>query len=139
MSTGKLVVLSAPSGTGKTSVCKKLLKRNPNWKFSISATTRPLREDEVDGKDYIQMSNDKFEHFVKFGDFLEWEWVHGNKYGTLMGPLEEVLDAGGLMLLDIDVKGGISVMEEFPESSIGIFIEPPGDDIPEKLEILEEN
>ena len=64
MSTGKLVVLSAPSGTGKTSVCKKLLKRNPNWKFSVSATTRPLREDEVDGKDYIQMSNDKFEHFV---------------------------------------------------------------------------
>ena len=138
MSTGNLVVLSAPSGTGKTSVCKNLLKRNPNWKFSVSATTRPLRDDEVDGKDYIQMTNAKFEHFVKFGDFLEWEWVHGNKYGTLMGPLEDVLDEGGIMLLDIDVKGGLSLMDEFPDETIGIFIEPPGDDIPEQLEILEE-
>ena len=80
----------------------------------------------------------KFEHFVKFGDFLEWEWVHGNKYGTLMGPLEDVLDEGGIMLLDIDVKGGLSLMDEFPDETIGIFIEPPGDDIPEQLEILEE-
>ena len=138
MSTGKLVVLSAPSGTGKTSVCKKLLKRNPNWKFSVSATTRPLREDEVDGKDYIQMSNEKFDHFVKFGDFLEWEWVHGNKYGTPIGPLEDILDSGGIMLLDIDVKGGLTVMNEFPDETIGIFIEPPGDDVPEQLEVLEE-
>ena len=138
MSKGKLVVLSAPSGTGKTSVCKKLLERNPKWAFSISATTRPLRDGEVDGKDYIQMSNEKFEHCVKFGDFLEWEWVHGNKYGTPIGPLEDVLDDGGTMLLDIDVKGGKTVMEEFPENTVGIFIEPPGDDVPEQLEILEE-
>ena len=138
MSTGKLIVLSAPSGTGKTSVCKDLLKRNPKWKFSVSATTRPLRNGEVDGKDYIQMSNEKFEHFVKFGDFLEWEWVHGNKYGTPIGPLEDVLDSGDIMLLDIDVKGGLNVMDEFPDESIGIFIEPPGDDLAEQLEILEE-
>jgi len=138
MSTGKLIVLSAPSGTGKTSVCRKLLKRNPKWKFSVSATTRPLRNGEVEGKDYIQMSNEKFEHFVKFGDFLEWEWVHGNKYGTPIGPLEDVLDSGGIMLLDIDVKGGLTVMNEFPDETIGIFIEPPGDDVPEQLEVLEE-
>ena len=138
MSTGKLIVLSAPSGTGKTSVCKYLLKRNPKWKFSVSATTRPLRDGEVDGRDYIQMSNEKFEHFVKFGDFLEWEWVHGNKYGTPIGPLEDVLDNGDIMLLDIDVKGGLNVMDEFPNESIGIFIEPPGDDLAEQLEILEE-
>ena len=81
MSTGNLVVLSAPSGTGKTSVCKNLLKRNPNWKFSVSATTRPLRDDEVDGKDYIQMTNEKFEHFVKFGDFLEWMNSFGSSFG----------------------------------------------------------
>ncbi len=135
---GKLIVLSAPSGTGKTSVCKQLLKNNPKWKFSVSATTRPLREGEVDGKDYIHMSNEKFEHNVKFGDFLEWEWVHGNKYGTPIGPLENILDDGGTMLLDIDVKGGLTVMEEFPENTLGIFIEPPGDDVPEQLEILEE-
>ena len=138
MSKGKLVVLSAPSGTGKTSVCKQLLQRNPKWVFSISATTRDLREGEVDGKDYIQMSNEKFEHCVKFGDFLEWEWVHGNKYGTVISPLEDALDNGELMLLDIDVKGGMNVMDEFPDETISIFLEPPGDDIPEQLEILEE-
>ena len=138
MSTGKLIVLSAPSGTGKTSICKKLLGKNSQWKFSISATTRELREDELEGKDYIHMSNEKFEHFVKFGDFLEWEWVHGNKYGTPIGPLEDILDSGGIMLLDIDVKGGLTVMNEFPDETIGIFIEPPGDDVPEQLEILEE-
>jgi guanylate kinase len=86
MSTGNLVVLSAPSGTGKTSVCKKLLNRNPNWKFSVSATTRELRQEEVDGRDYIYMSNEKFEHAVMFGDSAEWEWVHGNKYGTPIDP-----------------------------------------------------
>ena len=138
MNTGKLIVISAPSGTGKTTICKQLLKQNPEWKFSISATTRDLREEEVDGSDYIFMPNDKFEHAVKFGDFLEWEWVHGNKYGTLIGPLEDALDSGHTMLLDVDVKGGISVMEEFPDESLGIFIEPPGDDLPEQLEILEE-
>ena len=84
------------------------------------------------------MSNEKFEHFVKFGDFLEWEWVHGNKYGTPIGPLEDVLDSGAIMLIDIDVKGGLNVMDEFPNESIGIFIEPPGDDLAEQLEILEE-
>ena len=138
MSIGTLVVLSAPSGTGKTSVCKELLNRNKKWKFSISATTRPLRDGEKEGVDYIKMSNEKFEHYVKFGDFLEWEWVHGNKYGTPIGPLEDVLDSGGVMILDIDVKGGLTVMNEFPDETIGIFVEPPGDDVAEQLEVLEE-
>ena len=138
MNKGKLFVLSAPSGTGKTTILKKLLKNNPKWEFSVSATNRELREEEIDGKDYIYMSNEKFDHSVKFGDFLEWEWVHGNKYGTPIGPLEDSLDKGSKMLLDIDVKGGLSVMEEFPDETIGIFIEPPGDEIAEKLEILEE-
>jgi len=138
MSTGKLIVISAPSGTGKTTICKRLLKNNPEWKFSISATTRELREGEVDARDYIYISNEKFEHAVMFGDFLEWEWVHGNKYGTPIGPIEDALGAGHTMLLDVDVKGGMSVMEEFSDETIGIFIEPPGDDLPEQLEILEE-
>lgn len=133
-----LIVLSAPSGTGKTTICKELLKRNKNWKFSVSATTRPPREKEIDGKDYIFMSNQKFDHMAKFGDFLEWEWVHGNKYGTLAGQLEDVIDNNEIMLLDIDVKGGFSIMEEYPENSFSIFIEPPGFDIPEKKLVLEE-
>ena len=138
MNKGKLIVLSAPSGAGKTSICKQLLKRNSDWKFSISATTRSLREGEKDGIDYIKMSNEKFEHCVRFGDFLEWEFVHGNKYGTPIGPLEDALDHGNVMLLDIDVKGGMTIMEEFPEESLGIFIEPPGDNHAEKLEVLED-
>ena len=138
MNTGKLIVISAPSGTGKTTICKGLLKNNPKWKFSISATTRELREGEVDARDYIYMSNEKFEHAVMFGDFLEWEWVHGNKYGTPIGPIEDALGAGHTMLLDVDVKGGMSVMEEFSDETIGIFIGPPGDDLPEQLEILEQ-
>ena len=137
MNTGKLYVLSAPSGTGKTTILNILLKNNPSWKFSVSATNRAPREGEVEGKDYIYMTNEKFDHAVKFGDFLEWEWVHGNKYGTPIGPLEDALDSGFKMLLDIDVKGGISIMEEFPDETVGIFIEPPGDEISEKLEILE--
>jgi len=137
MNTGKLYVLSAPSGTGKTTILKTLLKNNPEWKFSVSATNRAPRDGEVEGLDYIYMTNEKFDHSVKFGDFLEWEWVHGNKYGTPIGPLEDALDSGFKMLLDIDVKGGISIMEEFPDETVGIFIEPPGDEISEKLEILE--
>ena len=133
-----LIVLSAPSGTGKTTICKELLKRNKNWKFSVSATTRPPRDGEVDGKDYIFMSNQKFDHYAKFGDFLEWEWVHGNKYGTLVEELEDIIDGNEVMLLDIDVKGGCNIMEEYPDDTFSIFIEPPGFDIPEKKLVLEE-
>ena len=82
MNEGKLIILTAPSGTGKTTICRELLKRNKDWKFSVSVTTRPQREGEIEGEDYIYMDVDKFEHHVKFGEFIEWEWVHGNKYGT---------------------------------------------------------
>jgi len=138
MNKGKLIVLSAPSGTGKTSICKELLNRNKEWKFSVSATTRPPRENEKDGVDYIFLSVQKFEHYVKFGDFLEWEWVHGNKYGTLIAPLEDLIDDGHLVVLDIDVKGGMTVMDEFPDETISIFVEPPGEELQDKIEILEE-
>jgi len=138
MKKGKLIVLSAPSGTGKTTITKELLKKNPKWKFSVSATTRPPREGEVDGKDYIFMSKEKFEHYVKFGDFLEWEFVHGNRYGTLTDPLYDTLEDGDVMLLDIDVIGGKNVMEEFPEDTLSIFIEPPGLNIAEQKIILED-
>ncbi|NQU68508.1 MAG: guanylate kinase [Candidatus Marinimicrobia bacterium] len=138
MSKGLLVVISAPSGTGKTTICNKLLKKNPDWKFSISATTRVMREGEIDGKNYIFMDIDKFEHYAKFGDFVEWEWVHGNKYGTLISPLEDALEKGDILLLDVDVKGSQSIIEEFPDETISFFIEPPGETLPEQIEILEE-
>ncbi len=138
MKEGKLVILSAPSGTGKTTICKELLSRNKDWRFSISATTRNARDGEVPDKDYIFMTNDKFDHMIKFGDMAEYEWVHGNRYGTLIGPLEEAIDKGKVMLLDIDVKGGCSIMEEFEDNTISIFIEPPGENIAEQIETLEQ-
>jgi len=138
MKNGLLVILAAPSGTGKSTICKQLIKNNKNWNFSISATTRKPREGENDDKDYKFISNTEFEHFVKFGDFLEWEIVHGNKYGTLWSSVEEALDNNKVMIFDIDVKGAMAIKEEYPDQSILLFIEPPGDNINEQKEILNE-
>ncbi len=136
MNKGKLVILSAPSGTGKTSICKELLKRNENWKFSISATTREQREDEIDENDYIFMNIKQFEHKQNFGEFLEWEFVHGNRYATPIEPIEKAMESNDIILLDIDVKGSMNIIEEFEENVISIFIEPPGFNNEEQLEIL---
>ena len=138
MSQGKLIVLSAPSGAGKTTICKELLKINKSWQFSVSATTREKRENEVDGVDYVFMKKEKFEHLEKFGEFIECEWVHGNRYGTLYAPIEEAINEGKIMLLDVDVKGAMNLIEEFPDDLVSIFIEPPGFDNQEKLENLRE-
>ena len=129
MKKGKLVILSAPSGTGKTSICKELLSRNSKWKFSVSATTREKRKGEINGKDYIFMSLKEFEHKENFGEFLEWEFVHGNRYATPIDPIETAIAKKKIMLLDIDVKGGLSIMEEYDEDCITFFVEPPGDNL----------
>ena len=121
MNKGKLVILSAPSGTGKTSICKELLKRNKNWKFSISATTREKRSDEIDGEDYIFMTIEQFEHKQNFGEFLEWQFVHGNRYATPIDPIEKAIESNNIILLDIDVKGSMNIIEEFEENVISIF------------------
>ena len=136
MSQGKLIVLSAPSGAGKTTICNNLLNLNNKWLYSISATTRLMRENEVDGKDYIFMSKEKFEHKEKFGEFIECEWVHGNRYGTPVEPLENALDNGDIFLLDVDVKGAMSLIEEFEDDVVSIFIEPPGINVQDQLESL---
>jgi len=136
MKKGKIIILSAPSGAGKTSICKQLLKSNNKWKFSVSATTREKRKNEVEGKDYIFMAREKFDHKEKFGEFIECEWVHGNKYGTLHEPLEDAVEIGEIMLVDVDVKGAMNLIEEFPEDSISIFIEPPGFNDADKKESL---
>ena len=136
MKKGKLVILSAPSGTGKTSICKELLNRNKKWKFSISATTREKRSDERDGSDYYFMTLKQFEHKESFGDFLEWEFVHGNRYATPIEPIEDAISNNEIMLLDIDVKGSMNIIEEFETDAISIFIEPPGFDNEERLAAL---
>tara|TARA_B110000263_G_scaffold116356_1_gene101427 strand:+ start:11148 stop:11753 length:606 start_codon:yes stop_codon:yes gene_type:complete len=135
---GKLVILSAPSGAGKTTICKNLLNMNKEWLYSISATTRPMRENETDGKAYHFLTKEKFEHKEKFGEFIECEWVHGNRYGTPVQPLEDALDNGDVFLLDIDVKGAVNLIDDFGEHCLSVFIEPPGINIQEKLESLNE-
>ena len=136
MSKSLLVILAAPSGTGKSTICKELLNRNKDWNFSVSVTTREPRNGEIDGKDYKFISNSEFEHFVKFGDFIEWEIVHGNKYGTLWQTVDDAIDSKKVMILDIDVKGAMSIQEEHPEETLLIFIEPPGLNINEQKEAL---
>ena len=129
-----LVILAAPSGTGKSTICKELIKKNKKWEFSVSVTTRTPRDGEIDGKDYTFISNSDFEHYVKFGDFIEWEIVHGNKYGTLWSSVEDAIDSSKVMIFDIDVKGGLAIKEEYPDNTILLFIEPPGDNINEQKE-----
>jgi len=136
MKKGKLVILSAPSGAGKTTICKNLLEINEKWLYSISATTRPMRENETSGKDYLFMTKEKFEHKEKFGEFIECEWVHGNRYGTPVDPLESAIAKGKVFLLDIDVKGAMNLIEEFEDDVISVFIEPPGMTIPDQIESL---
>ena len=138
MKQGLLVILAAPSGTGKSTICRELIKNNKNWNFSVSVTTRNPRDGEIDGKDYKFISNSEFEHFVKFGDFIEWEIVHGNKYGTLWSTVDDALDSKKVLILDIDVKGAMSIKEEYEDQAILIFIEPPGLNNNEQKETLNE-
>ena len=136
MKQGLLVILAAPSGTGKSTICRELIKNNKNWNFSVSVTTRNPRDGEIDGKDYKFISNSEFEHFVKFGDFIEWEIVHGNKYGTPWSSVEDAVSDSKVMIFDIDVKGGLAIKEEYPDNTILLFIEPPGENINEQKEAL---
>jgi guanylate kinase len=119
-----LVVLSAPSGGGKTTVCKKLATENPEYRISISATTRPPRSTEKDGVDYHFLSEKDFFKKVEEGQFLEFEEVHGNYYGTLKKNVQNLLDAGFTVLFDMDVYGAMSIKKHYPESIL-IFIRPP--------------
>jgi guanylate kinase len=121
---GKLVVVSAPSGAGKTTIAREILKRNPSLAFSVSATTRPMRAGEVEGSDYFFLTHEEFERRVRAGDFVEWEEIYGNLYGTLKSELDRALRNGRHLLFDVDVKGGLSIKRQYPEALL-IFIEPP--------------
>ena len=123
---GKVVILSAPSGAGKTSIVKHILNFLPELTFSTSATTRSQREGEVDGKDYHFMSVDDFKKGVENHDFLEWEEVYENQfYGTLKGEIEKIWNSGKTVIFDVDVKGGLNIKNYFGDNAIAIFIEPP--------------
>lgn len=121
---GKIVIISSPSGGGKTTICLKLLKDNPKWKFSVSCTTREKRKGEVDGREYRFVDHKEFLRCKKQGDFAETARVHMHYYGTPCKPLDKVSEKGGVVLLDVDVKGAASIKKKYPQS-ISIFILPP--------------
>ncbi len=121
---GLLIVISAPSGTGKTTLTRMLLKEFPNIEFSISFTTRKPRPGEVNGKDYWFISREEFLKRIEEGDFLEWAEVYGNLYGTSKSQVLKALNEGKDVLLDIDTQGALQVKENFPEAVL-IFILPP--------------
>ncbi len=123
---GKLIVFSAPSGTGKSTIAKLILERFPNLRFSVSATTRQKRTGETEGINYYFLSKEAFEEKIRTGGFIEHEYFFGNHYGTLLDKTGEVIDSGASILLDLDVKGAVNLKKIFPDNSLLLFIKPPG-------------
>lgn len=127
---GKLIVFSAPSGSGKTTIVRHLLGIEKfNLDFSISATSRTPRGNEVGGKDYYFLSLQEFKNHIKQGDFLEWEEVYrDNFYGTLKSEVERIWAKGKHVIFDIDVAGGLRIKKKFPEQTLAVFVKPPSVD-----------
>lgn len=123
----KIVIITAPSGAGKTSITRHLLKRFPDkLAFSISAATRERRNHEKEGVDYYFMSVPEFKEKIQSGSFVEWEMVYeGKYYGTLKSEIRRIWKEGKIPLLDIDVQGAIHVQQQGPENTLTLFIEPP--------------
>lgn len=123
---GKLIIICAPSGTGKITIVKALLPEFPGLEFSVSACSRAPRNGEVDGKDYYFLSPEEFKNRIEKGDFLEWEEVYpGSFYGTLKSEVKRIWDKGSHVIFDVDVLGGLSIKKQYPHNSLAIFIKPP--------------
>lgn len=127
---GKLIVFSAPSGAGKTTLVRHLLKHPElNLAFSISATSRKKRSTEIDGKDYYFISSEQFKTHIKTKDFLEWEEVYrDNFYGTFKSEVERIWAMEKHVIFDIDVSGGLRIKKKFPEQTFAVFVKPPSID-----------
>lgn len=130
MKKGKLLVFSAPSGSGKTTIVRHLLAQaDLNLEFSISAATREPRGQEIDGKDYYFISIEAFKKHIKAEDFIEWEEVYrDNFYGTLRSEVERIWALGKNVIFDIDVAGGLRIKRKFPEETLAVFVKPPSID-----------
>ncbi|HEY0678995.1 MAG TPA: guanylate kinase [Chitinophagaceae bacterium] len=126
-STGnKIIIITAPSGAGKTSITRHLLQTFQQLEFSVSAATRAARANEVHGRDYYFISEDEFHQKIQHNEFVEWEMVYeGRFYGTLKSELTRIWDKGRIPVLDIDVKGAIHVQGQYPDSTLSLFIQPP--------------
>lgn len=119
-----LLVLSAPSGTGKTTLARRLVEQEPRAVFSVSYTTRAPRGSEQNGKDYVFVDEEKFRQMVQEDRFAEWAEVHGNFYGTPREPIEQALKTGGMILFDIDVQGGEQIKARYP-MAVTVLVMPP--------------
>ena len=124
-SRGFLLIITAPSGAGKTSIYKRLLELRDDIKFSVSYTTRKKRPGERDGVDYYFITREEFKRKIENGDFLEWAEVHGELYGTERDQVIRCINEGYICLLDIDVQGALKVMKDKTLDYVSIFIEPP--------------
>lgn len=123
---GKVIILVAPSGGGKSTLARRLFKDFDNIKFSVSATTRPQRDYEVDEKHYYFISDEDFDQKVAAGEFLEWEEFYGGKkYGTLRSEVDKKLNSGYFVLLDIEVKGAVNIKNIYGDECLSLFIKPP--------------
>lgn len=130
---GKLIIFSAPSGSGKTTIVKEVLKKIPNLEFSISACSRLPRGNEVNGKDYYFISAEEFKNKIESQEFIEWEEVYTNQfYGTLKSEISRIWTNGNHVVFDVDVVGGLDIKKQFPDDSLAIFIKAPS------IEILKE-
>ncbi|MEN6456181.1 MAG: guanylate kinase [Prolixibacteraceae bacterium] len=126
MSKGKLIIFSAPSGAGKTTIVKHLLKQNAALEFSISATSRAPRISETNGVDYYFLSEEEFKSKINNNEFLEWEEVYpGTYYGTLISEVERIRDKGKHVIFDVDVVGGTNIKKFYGEDALAVFIQPP--------------
>ena len=122
----KVIIISAPSGSGKTTIISRLLQSGLPLAFSISACTRPMREGEVDGRDYYFLSSEAFEKYIREDAFVEWEEVYeGSFYGTLRSEPERIWSNGKYVLFDVDVVGGMNIKKVFKDQALSVFIMPP--------------
>ena len=123
---GKLIIFSAPSGAGKTTIVQHLLSKTPGLEFSVSACSRPMRKDETNGVDYYFISVDEFKKKIENKEFVEWEEVYTNHfYGTLKAEIERIWKKGHHIIFDMDVVGGLNLKKQFGEKALAIFVQPP--------------
>ncbi|MEE1203210.1 MAG: guanylate kinase [Bacteroidales bacterium] len=130
-------IFSAPSGSGKTTILKQIFEKFPNlFGFSVSATNRPARDGEIDGRDYYFLSDNQMKEKIANGDFLEWEQVYeGRYYGTLKSELDRIWSEGKVVVFDVDVKGGINIKNMLKDEAFAIFIMPPSvEELKKRLE-----
>ncbi|MEY4110385.1 MAG: guanylate kinase [Bacteroidota bacterium] len=123
---GKLIIFSAPSGSGKTTLVHDILQTFPQIQFSVSACSRPRRENELHGKDYYFLSPEEFQERISNGAFVEWEEVYpGSFYGTLHSEIEKIWNAGRHVIFDVDVEGGLKLKQVFPDRSLSVYVQVP--------------